>query len=80
MNLTDEIIRIEQRSGEEPPAHLEADGLTAMQVPGKDQIKAPVFRGLPNPGIVSTEDPDIRLRCICCGGSGNRNDTIMMPE
>ena len=65
MLMSQEAIRVEERTGEEAVPILAHDDLATVQVPGQDEVIAAIAARLPDPRVVSAQDFDVRSEGAC---------------
>ena len=56
MLMVEITVRVEKRSGIKSISILERDHLAAVEMPGQDEVEAPLSRGFPNVRIVCAQD------------------------
>jgi hypothetical protein len=69
---------VENRSGKQPISIFEGNHLTAMEMPGQNQVKATLTGGFPDARIVRTENSNIAIGYRCRVGAGHANDSRTM--
>ena len=59
--MAEVTVRVENRSGEQTVAKFKRDQLTAVEMPGKNQVVATATRRFPDARVVRAEDLNVAL-------------------
>jgi hypothetical protein len=71
-------VRVENRSGKQTVSIFKRDQLTAMEMPGQNQVIAAFPRSFPDTRVVCTQDPIITLGHSYCIRARDRNHSGTM--
>ena len=59
--MSQEAVRVEDRSRKQAAPILAGDQLAAVQVPGQDEVVTGMTGGLPDPRVMRAQDADMRI-------------------